>query len=178
MDVMFTRTGERRYAVRVGALAMHPAPGYDDAIPHDLVHLAGEIAGGIPMGIYGQLEAGGTAGTFRPADGSVDRKLRQRGERLVREHGADLHRSEQLAHRVTMAFKRGDRPAADPEVERTCALLDELSAQWRALGVNESMTVPWTPSRQRSPRPAGHQPPRARPAAARRGRRRARGSTA
>ena len=71
MDVTFTRTGERRYAVSAGALAMHPAPGYDDEIPHDLVHLAVELACGIPMGVFGQLEAGGTAGTFQPADGSV-----------------------------------------------------------------------------------------------------------
>jgi hypothetical protein len=177
MDVTFTRTGERRYGVRAGALAMHPAPGYDDELPHDLVHLAAELACGIPMGIYGQLEAGGTAGTFRPSDGTVDRRLRQRGERLVREHLADLERSEQLAYRVTIAFKRGDRPAPDPEVERACALLDELSARWRELAVSESMTVPWT-SPPRSPRRAGRLPRQARTAAARRGRRPARGSTA
>jgi hypothetical protein len=156
---------------------MHPAPGYDDDIPHDLVHLAVELACEIPMGVFGQLAAGGTAGTFRPADGSVDRKLRQRGERLVREHGDDLQRSEQLAYRVTIAFQRGDRPAADADVERACAVLDELSGQWRALGVSESMTVPW-PSRQRSSRPAGRAPRQGPQAAARRGRRRARGSTA
>jgi hypothetical protein len=177
MDVTFTRTGERRYAVRVGALEMHPAPGYDDEIPHDLVHLAVELACEIPMGVFGQLAAGGTAGTFRPADGSVDRKLRQRGERLVHEHGADLQRSEQLAYRVTISFKRGDRPVADPEVERVCALLDDLSARWRELRVWESVTVPW-PSRQRSARSAGRPPRPAPPGAARRARRRARGSTA
>jgi hypothetical protein len=159
MDVTFTRTGQRRYSVRAGALAVHPAPGYDDGIPHDLVHF-------------------GTAGLARPADGTADRKLRERGLRIADQHIDDLKRSEALAYRVTIAFKRGDRPAADPEVERACALLDELSAQWRALGVNESMTVPWLPSRTGQTPRAGQRPRQAPPAAARRGRRRARGSTA
>lgn len=177
MDVTFTRTGERRYGVSVGALMVHPAPGYDDEIPHDLVHLAVEVACGIPMGVFGQLAAGGTAGLARPADGTADRKLRERGLRIAGRHVDDLKRSEALAYQATIAFKRGDRPAPDPDVERVCALLDELSAQWRALGVNESMTVPW-PSRQRSARAAGRPPRQAPQAAARRGRRRARGSTA
>lgn len=177
MDVTFTRTGERRYAVSVGELAVHPAPGYDDEIPHDLVHFAVEVVCGIPMGVFGQLAAGGTAGLARPADGTVDRKLRERGLRIAGQHGDDLKRSEALAQGVTIAFKRGDRPADDPEVERVCALLDELSARWRELRVGQSMTVPWS-SPQSSPRPGGRAPRQARPGAARRGRPRARGSTA
>ena len=144
MDVTFTRTGERRYAVSVGELSVHPAPGYDDEIPHDLVHLAVEVACGIPMGVFGQLAAGGTAGLARPADGTADRKLRERGLRLAGQHGDDLKRSEALASQATIAFKRGDRPVREPEIERVCALLDELSARWRALRVGESMTRPWT----------------------------------
>ena len=150
MDVTFTRTGERRYAVGVerdGAppLEMHPAPGYDPLIPHDLVHLAVELECGIANGVFGQVAAGGHAGTFRPADGSVDRRLRQRGERLVRAHGADLARSERLTFAVTMSWRRGERPAADREVERACGRLDRLSETWRALAVGETMRVPWAP---------------------------------
>jgi hypothetical protein len=178
MEVTFTRTGERRYSVSAGELAVHPAPGYDDTIPHDLVHLAVEIAHDIPMGVFGQLAAGGTAGLARPADGSADRKLRERGMRIATQHGDDLRRSEELASRATIAFKRGNRPVGDPEVERVCALLDELSARWRELRVGESMTVPWDPSPPRRRPRADRRPRQARPAAARSGSRRARGSTA
>jgi hypothetical protein len=178
MDVAFTRTGERRYSVSAGALAVHPAPGYDDDIPHDLVHLAVELACDIPMGVFGQLAAGGTAGLARPADGTADRKLRKRGMRIADQHIDDLKRSEALAYRVTIAFKRGDRPAPDPQVERVCALLDELSARWRELRVGASMTVPWAPSPPRRAPRADRLPRQARPAAAPSGRRRARGSTA
>ncbi len=43
MHVSFKRTGVKRYAVTVTVSgeperALNPAPGYDDDIPHDLVH--------------------------------------------------------------------------------------------------------------------------------------------
>ncbi|HEY7017829.1 MAG TPA: hypothetical protein VH297_05120, partial [Gaiellaceae bacterium] len=99
MIVEFIRTGERRYAVAVereGAprLVMDPAPGYDERLPHDMLHLAVELEHGIPFGVFGQVAAGGNAGTFRRADGTPDRRLKRRGERLVRAHGDDLARSE------------------------------------------------------------------------------------
>jgi hypothetical protein len=82
--VELIRTGERRYAVaveRAGAprLIMDPAPGYDERLPHDLVHLAVELEHGIAFGVFGQLAAGGDAGTFRRADGLPDRRLKRRG---------------------------------------------------------------------------------------------------
>ena len=47
MNVTFKRTGERRYGVWVQRsgepeLMMHPAPGYDGSIPHDLAHFVVE----------------------------------------------------------------------------------------------------------------------------------------
>lgn len=116
MDVTFTRTGERRYAVGIEfpdapALVMHPAPGFDPMIPHDLVHLAVELEYGIAHGVFGQVADGGHAGTFRRADGAVDRNLRRRGDRLVRQHGDQLARSEALAQAATIAWHRvGGRP--------------------------------------------------------------------
>ena len=43
MRVTFTKTGDHRYGVSVeresaSNLKMHPAPGYDDWLPHDMVH--------------------------------------------------------------------------------------------------------------------------------------------
>ena len=69
MAVTFMRTGERRYAVRAAVeggpvVEMSPAPGYDPMVPHDLQHFIVERALGIEGGVFGQLAAGGTAGTF------------------------------------------------------------------------------------------------------------------
>ena len=170
MDVTFTRTGERRYGVMIErpdgpAMVMHPAAGFHAQVPHDLVHLAVELECGIALGVFGQVAAGGDAGTFHRADGTVDRKLRQRGKRLLKDHREDLVRSETLAQRVTVAWLKGARPARDPDVERACVRLDGLSARWTSLAVGESMTVAWalSPPRRGTPSPASRAHGRATP---------------
>jgi hypothetical protein len=169
MEVTFTRTGERRYAIAVerdGAprLVMDPAPAYDERMPHDFAHFVVERDLGIAHGVFGQLAEGGTAGTFRRADGVVDRRLKRRSARLVLEHRADLVRSERAAGRCLAAWAEDERPAADPDVERVCASLDELSARWRELAEGEALTLEWLEARgprhgrdRRSPR-AGRSP--------------------
>lgn len=159
MEVTFRRTAERRYAVIVQrpgkpALAMGPAPGYDPLVPHDLAHFIVERECAIALGVFGQLAAGGDAATFHRADGVVDRKLRRRGERLVRENRAELARSEQLVYRCTRAWRSGGEPSVDEAVERVCASLDEISGRWRKLAAGEAITLEWpiTPSRSRAPR--------------------------
>ena len=72
MTLVFRRTGQRRYAVEVQRpglpdLEMNPAPGYDPLMPHDMMHLVVEAQLGLTRGIFGQLAAGGTAGTFHLA---------------------------------------------------------------------------------------------------------------
>jgi hypothetical protein len=69
MILVFRRTGYRRYAVeaqRAGFpnLEMNPAPGYDARMPHDMMHLVVEAQLGLNHAIFGQLAAGGTAGSF------------------------------------------------------------------------------------------------------------------
>jgi hypothetical protein len=147
MQVTFTRTGDRRYGVwveRPGApgLAMHPAPAYDPDIPHDLAHFVVERECGIAHGVFGQVAAGGTAGTFHRADGQVDRELACRGKRLLRSHEHDMVSSERLAQAAMLAWRERERPAAGP-LERVCRRFDELAVRWRALGVGESLTVEW-----------------------------------
>ena len=68
MLVIFQRTGRRQYRVEVRrppfvAVEMNPAPGYDDLMPHDMMHLVVESQLRIERGIFGQIAAGG--GTFR-----------------------------------------------------------------------------------------------------------------
>ena len=159
MEVTFRRTAERRYAVIVHrpgkpALAMDPAPGFDPLVPHDLAHFIVERDCGIALGVFGQLAAGGDAATFHRADGVVDRKLRRRGERLLRENRAELARSEQLVYRCMRAWRSGGEPPADEEVGRARARFDEISERWRKLAAGESITLAWptTPDLSRVPR--------------------------
>lgn len=98
MEVHFVRTGERRYGVTVirkdqRVVERNSCPGYDPLIPHDLMHLVVESELGLSRGIFGQLEKGGTAGTFqRLASGNTPRettRLRRRtkkiGDKLLRQ---------------------------------------------------------------------------------------------
>jgi hypothetical protein len=69
MEVTFSRTGERRYAIAAdrgkGPVMHMPAgPGYHAWLPHDLVHFVVERHFGIAGSVFGQLAAGGNAGTF------------------------------------------------------------------------------------------------------------------
>lgn len=70
MEVIFRRTGARQYAVIVAApgrapQTMAPAPGFDEHIPHDLVHYVVEAELGLQSGVFGRAAAGG--GTFYAA---------------------------------------------------------------------------------------------------------------
>src|SRR3546814_13035381 len=79
MKVHFIRSGERRYGMRIereGApvLVMDPAPGFDPDLPHDMVHFAVEAALGLKTGVFGQIAAGGNAGSLHlggPAGGDA-----------------------------------------------------------------------------------------------------------
>ena len=111
MSVTFVRTGERRYAVHVSVagmpdMEMNPAPGYDPVMPHDLQHFIVERALGIDGAIYGQLAAGGTAGTFHAVATSSGgrvasrerRKRDRRSSRLMSSHREDCARSERATY--------------------------------------------------------------------------------
>jgi hypothetical protein len=163
MQVRFERTGHRRYAVAVlrsqhGDLRMDPAPGYSELIPHDLVHLVVEKEFGLRQGIFGQLAAGGNAGTFVPTDELRTKAWARQVERRNRSTGRDLERSEDLAAQVYPRWLRhsGHLPGSqyvhqdppptdlsDTELRRAFTHLDELSRKWRALDVGEAMTVAW-----------------------------------
>lgn len=112
MIVVFRRTGQRRYAVEARRedfpdLVMDPAPGYDQLMPHDLMHLVVEAQLGLTRAIYGQLAAGGTAGTFHllvKSDESsrelkrAGKRVRARGEKLLKKGQDDCARSERATY--------------------------------------------------------------------------------
>lgn len=163
MEVRFERTGQRRYAVAVhralhGDLRMDPAPGYSELIPHDLVHWVVEEEFGLRDGIFGQLAAGGNAGTFVPTDELRTKAWARQVERRNRTTGRDMARSEELAAQVYPRWLRhgGHLPGShyvhqdppptdltDADLARAFGRLDALAARWRAVEVGGSLTVAW-----------------------------------
>jgi len=72
MLVRFRKTGARRYDVlvereRAPSVIAH-APGYDDYLPHDLLHFVAEAEWGLDGAVFGQLAAGGDPGIFLPIE--------------------------------------------------------------------------------------------------------------
>jgi len=131
MNVIFRRTGERRYSVTVEAVdkrpqTMDPAPGFDPYIPHDLVHYVVEAELGLTSGVFGRAANGG--GTFIPSGGgpthqSPRERARARRKQLHREaslRGADergqrdLVNSERLAAVSDLFWRRHQGQVPDP----------------------------------------------------------------
>jgi len=168
MHVSFERTGERRYATVVTPPGRHPrrmdpAPGYDDHIPHDLVHYLTEAELGLTSGVFGRAAAGGggfTEATEVPGDARgrarAQRRLKKREASLSRADRGDMARSEHLAGLCDLAWRRragaerpawaGHRPipAEDrPAIDRVLARLDELAPLWHDLPVGGALTFTW-----------------------------------
>jgi hypothetical protein len=171
MNVAFKRTGTRRYAVivtRAGepAQAMDPAPGYDDDIPHDLVHYVVEAELGLANGVYGRAARG--AGTFmataeqggRPRERARQQRKQQRRERALSardaQQGNELARSEFLAALCDLSWRRQHGQKAAPgrvapvlrsedaaDVARVVARLNVLAPLWRALLVDQALVFEW-----------------------------------
>src|SRR5688572_12689414 len=108
MILVFRRTAQRRYAIEVRRppfpdVEMNPAPGYDMWMPHDLLHLVVEAQLGLTRGVFGQLAAGGDAGTFHPsfkpnetsrAAARIRHRQKARGKKLMRQGQDESAQSE------------------------------------------------------------------------------------
>jgi hypothetical protein len=162
MKVRFVKTGARRYAVEVSR-DRYPdlrcgSIGYDEWLPHDLLHFVAEAEYGLDGGVFGDLAAGGNARIFIPVDGTLVTKMWRR-ERIKRTRLPDGRRSEELAGELEHGWRARTLP---PGLQQR---LDDLAARWHALQVGGSLTLVW-------PRPEGRkrhaQRNRRRPATARR----------
>jgi hypothetical protein len=144
MKVHFIRSGERRYAMRIeraGApvLVMEPAPGFDPDLPHDMVHFVVEAVLGLKTGVFGQIAAGGDAGSFHiggPGGGDARkhrraaRKQATKGKKLVQAQGREGELSEIAAFLFDVGWRRSQRP--DSAAQR--AALGE--AEWTRAGLS------------------------------------------
>ncbi|WP_344280838.1 hypothetical protein [Actinomadura napierensis] len=179
MDVIFERTGERRYAVVIagpgGATRrMDPAPGYDEHIPHDLVHYLAEAELGLASGVFGRAAAGG--GGFVPAGETAgapreraraQRKLRRKEAALRRSGHEDMATSERIAGVADVAWRRragartpewaAGRPLShedEARVRRILPHLDRAAALWHEVPVGGSLAFTWpstAPAARRAP---------------------------
>lgn len=114
MILHFLRTGEKRYSIEIErdgfpTLEMNPAPGYDPQVPHDMMHLVVEAVLGLDRAVFGQIAAGGDAGTFHvkqgsgasKRDASRERKRQKiRGEKIRAGETDHFARSERATHVV------------------------------------------------------------------------------
>ena len=181
MDVIFRRTGERRYAVDLviggkAAQVMDPAPGFDPHIPHDLVHYVVEAELALAQGVFGRAASGG--GTFiatRGDSSSAREQARQRRKQQRREaslrtadetRGLEMHTSERLAGICDLAWRRRQGQRPDParlpptialsnedaeRVTRVVARLDQLAPLWHQLPVGGALAFTW-PALEPTPR--------------------------
>jgi hypothetical protein len=168
MLVRFTRLAGPRYRVDVvreldPPACMHVAPGFDEFLPHDLVHFLVEREFRVRLGIFGQLAAGGDAGTFWCAPADRNARLAQRAHRLLVAGRGDLGRSERLSAACFAAWEktRGRRRAgaawpaqmlhdtiavAPADIARVVEVFDEVAEKWHALETGQSLVFEWPPA--------------------------------
>ena len=154
MKVTFVRKGERRYGLEVHR-DRYPdlwcgTIGYDDWLPHDLLHFVAEAEFGLDGAVFGDLAAGGNARIFQSFDPQQTTKM-WRKQRIRRTRLPDGRRSEQLAWELEQGWRAKTLP---PELQQK---LEDLAERWHALQVGGSLTLEW-------PRPEGRRcyPPRER----------------
>ena len=163
MTLVFRRTGQRRYAVEVQRpgrpdLEMNPAPGYDPLMPHDMMHLVVEAQLGLTRGIFGQLAAGGNAGTFRvPVDRDQSsrhvtrarKRVTVRGRNLLKDGRDDCAQSERATYICLQEWRCQSAGAtqllniSQRKLDEICKHLDQLSSRWSSLAIGQSMAVAW-----------------------------------
>jgi hypothetical protein len=167
--VQFRRSGVRRYAVSIfrpglPMLEKNPVPGYDDLLPHDLIHLIVERALGLQRGIFGQAAEGGTAGMFYPVESDARtareasrqrRMLAKRSDKLMQAGRQDTAASEAATYIARMAWdsRRANRsprvsatrigPVLAEQLAQIRDEMDAMSARWMALPAGEVLSVRW-----------------------------------
>ncbi|AMU96330.1 hypothetical protein AOA14_17150 [Sphingopyxis terrae subsp. terrae NBRC 15098] len=149
MRVHFIRSGERRYAMRIDrasapALVMDPAPGFDPDLPHDMVHFVAEALLGLKGGVFGQIAAGGDAGSFHigapeGADARTHcraaRKQAAKGAALMKGQGREGELSELAAFLFDIGWRsrtRSDSASQRAAVDEAARVRTTLSSDERA----------------------------------------------
>jgi hypothetical protein len=140
MTLVFHRTGQRRYAVKAQRpglpdLEMNPAPGYDPLMPHDMMHMVVEAQLGLTRAIFGQLAAGGDAGTFHlfvegnessRAIARARNRVKARGRKLLKGGGDECVQSELATHICRYEWLARSSPHDQSRASETAKQAKEL----------------------------------------------------
>ena len=156
MIVRFEKHSERQYAIsilRVDGewLQMGQAPGFDRDLPHDLQHFIVEKGLDLNAGVFGQIAAGGTAGTFHLQDNSGSKReksrrrraLKRKGQALARAGQSDAERSERA---VVVCFYHWLKASDDPSMQQR-ALRMEQSVKSMLEGMAPDEREAYTPQK-------------------------------
>lgn len=164
MHVTFTRLTGDRYGVDVIRASGPPArlrasPRHREQLPAAIAHLVVEREFGLRLGMFGQLAAGGDAGSFWSAPADRDTRLANRAHRLQITGRGDLGRSVALVALCTATWELESGRRATPlegpwplfdaaavpgrAVATAVRLFGEIAAQWSVLGVREQVAFDW-----------------------------------
>lgn len=151
MKVHFIRSGDRRYSMRIDrvsapALVMDPAPGFDRDLPHDMVHFVVEAVLGLKGGVFGQIAAGGDAGSFHVGRfQGGDAKAHRRAVRKQTAKGAALIKGQgregELSELAAFLFDIGWRSRTRPDSANQRAALDETARVRATLSSEETARI-------------------------------------
>jgi hypothetical protein len=180
--VTFTRLTGHRYAVDVVRESGPPAGlrvsvGAGVCLPPDIAHFLVEREFGLRLGIFGQLAAGGDAGTFRAAPADRDARLAHCAHRLQVTGRGDLGRSVAMVSICTAVWefeagRRLARPGLRPSaagtngswglvdvadlpcdgVRRVVKEFEREAMRWNELDVRESLAFEWPAALTCAPR--------------------------
>jgi hypothetical protein len=165
MHVTFTKLDHPGYAIHVvrepdPAACLHVAARFEETLPHDIAQFLVEREFRLSLGIFGQLAAGGDAGTFWCAPADRTARLAHRAHRLQVTGRGDLGRSHRLTTVCIAAWEieTGRRPPGAPwparalhdttdaslaQIRHAGAIFDAASAQWLGLNPGESVLFEW-----------------------------------
>jgi hypothetical protein len=126
-----------------------------------MMHMVVEAQLGLQHGIFGQLAAGGNAGTFhlpmKNGDSAREiartrRRVAARGKKLLRagrdeclesERAAFICWNEWRARSSSRHQRKASGVLSESKLDEICEHLDELSSHWLRLSVGERMAVSW-----------------------------------
>jgi hypothetical protein len=150
-------------------------------VPHDMAHVATELALDLRDGVFGTLAAGGVLGNMRVVQGRSRHDSAARSARLLTANSSSLTTAELLARAVHAGVEHGRPreavhalrrqwasrhpepcPWTDGQILGAVESLNELDGQWQARGPDEGVEVVW-PRRLTSAVPRPRRPPRSRP---------------
>jgi hypothetical protein len=138
--VTFTKR-KARYDISVSRdratdLFMRSAPGYDEWLPHDVLHFVAEAEYALEDGIFGHLASGGNARIFIPVDPKETVKIWRRN-RIKKVKLPDGRRSEELAAQLDRGWHAR---TLEPKL---LAKLDALATRWHELPIGGELTLEW-----------------------------------